>query len=57
MIEVENLVIIAAPSCAGNSTLINCIQQGRFPKINSAIGLTMTSEWEQLSVIKLMLVP
>jgi hypothetical protein len=57
MIEIENLAIIAAPSCAGKSTLIDCIQQGRFPKINSTIGLTMPSEWEQLSVIKLILGP
>lgn len=53
MSEIEQLIIIAAPSCAGKSYLIKKIQQNDCPLLCKQLGIAIPSSWDVVEIQRL----
>ena len=54
MVQIEQLIVIAAPSCAGKSYLIKKIKKGDYPHLCEQIGIDVPSLWHYSHFKKLM---
>jgi hypothetical protein len=53
MLRINQLIIIAGPSCAGKTFLIKKIRKGSFPDLREKIGITTPSLWHYFSALDL----